>query len=169
MRTSLVVAGGLALVSVLAAPASSQCVSLGTPGQNGCGLDPTSVPSISCAGSPNVGNAAFQVVGGTPCVFAGSILLVGLCASPPVPVTGPFGTNAFCNPGPAGCTAYVDLNVVAVLLGIPTPAGVAFPLPVPNDPSILGAKVCAQEVITCALFVGVCIAVTNGISITIEP
>lgn len=147
--------------------ADAQCATLGTPGQTGCGLGANSAPAIACLGSPTLGNAAFGVTGTVTCVPSFPFLLVGSCASPPVPIPGPFGTDGFCGPSAGGCLAFVGPTFFFAVPGAISSTGFFFPLPIPNDPTLLGATACAQEVHLCILFVGSCLAVSNGISVTI--
>jgi hypothetical protein len=168
MRALLVLAG--ILVPTLSAPAGAQCVTLGAPSQNGCHLPGPPVPALTCVGSPNVGNAGFSLLESVSCLNAASILLLGVCAAPPVPVTGPFGTNAFCQSDPAStCTLWVDPTLLVALFGAPVGAGIAYAVPIPNDLSLVGGKACAQAVTICVLFVGSCVSLTPGLSVTILP
>jgi hypothetical protein len=170
MRPFVVLSGCFALLSALSASAPAQCVPLGTPTQNACHLGGPPFPALTCVGTPNVGNASFTLLEWVSCLNGGSFLLVGPCAAPPVPITGPFGTNAFCQSDPAAtCLLWVDPNSFGVLLGLPVSTGIAYPVPIPNDPSLVGGTACAQAGTICNLFVGSCVALTPGLSITILP
>ena len=160
---------GIALFLLACVPniADAQCTVLGTPGQTGCGLGSNSAPEVACLGSPTLGNAAFGVTATVACMPASPFLFVGTCASPPVPIPGPFGTNAFCGPSAGGCLAFVGPTFFFAVPGVVSSTGFFFPLPIPNDPILLGATACAQEVHLCILFVGSCLAVSNGLSVTI--
>jgi hypothetical protein len=156
----------LPALALLAAGVPAQCANLGGPA---CGVQ--FPPTISCAGSPTVGNMAFKVTstiylppGPVPVV-----LLVGNCASP-APT---FSHPAFCTASfPCMPTAFVDLSLFFPVNGV-SPAffqPVEFPLPIENDPAFVGFTLCAQAVGLSAYLTGApCIAVSNGISITFLP
>lgn len=158
-------AAALATIGSLAGSVPAQCVSLGTPGLTGCvGLTfPVPAPIISCAFTfPMLGNAGFKVVGST--LFCSPILAIGTCAASPAP----FPTGApFCPAAGLGCLAFLDYLSPFLLLA-PAP-GPEWPLPIPNDPTLVGAVVCAQAIGFGTGFCGSCIAVSNGLRITVLP
>ena len=168
MKRPRLLLGSILGVILLAPPAAAQCTTLGLPGQTGCGLGTTSAPSISCLGIPSVGNSSFAVAASIPCLPSPPLLLVGTCLPAPVAVPGPFGTNGFCNPGAGGCLAFVGPTIFLAIPAVATTGGFFFPLPIPNDPTLLGATVCVQEANLCILFVGSCVGVSNGISIAVQ-
>jgi hypothetical protein len=156
------------LLAVLGAGARAQCVDLGTPALTGCGAG-AYAPALYCIGSPpSVGNPNFGLIGGIGAFGGPGILVLGPCPTP-TPIAGPFGTNAFCAPAPLGCTAFVDPAVSALLVGLPGGASNYYPLPIPNDPSLVGLTLCAQQIYLALLAVGFCIEVTNGVEITVIP
>ncbi|MCI0587184.1 MAG: hypothetical protein L0323_10125 [Planctomycetes bacterium] len=167
MRARLfTLAAALATFGSLAGSAPAQCVSLGTPGLTGCfgfTLLPVPAPIVSCYFTiPFIGNAGFKVVGSN--LFCAPFLAVGTCAGTPTPF--PAGTP-FCSPASLGCLAFIDY-VRPFLLLAPAP-GPEWPLPIPNDPSLVGAILCAQAFGFGTGFCGSCVAVSNGLRVTILP
>lgn len=160
---SIVLVAGL--LAGLGGTARAQCADLGVPALTGCGAGPFA-PSLFCNDTPSIGNANFHVIGGIGAIGGPGILVIGPCPVPSL-VTGPFGTFGFCSPAPQGCVAFVDPAVSALLVGMPGGASNFYPLPVPNDPLLVGAVLCAQQVYPATLAVGFCIEVSNGIEITV--
>jgi hypothetical protein len=156
--------------AALASGAWAQCVNFGA-GFYGCGSStPFGIPMLMCAGSPTVGNAAFSVTTGVPCLSSAPLLVIGPCQPAPVLIPGPFGNGGFCGPSMAPCMAAVGPAIFGILVGaILTPPNIwTFALPIPNDPTLQGANVCIQEANVCPLFPsGQCIAVSPGISVTV--
>ncbi|HET6204278.1 MAG TPA: hypothetical protein VFI25_15910 [Planctomycetota bacterium] len=153
----------------LGSPARTQCTNLAVPGLNGCGgFTPFGIPTIACAGTPSVGNASFAVTAVVPCTVSSPTLLVGTCLASPIVVLGPFGAGGFCGPSMARCIAFVGPTIFLALPGIATGlTSFTFPLPIPNDPTLIGASVCVQEVNFCNLGAGQCVGASQGISIAV--
>ena len=181
---------------VLGSPVSAQVTPLGTPYLSGCGQEFR--PAIFALGEPKVGNAGFGILGEGfpieqnlpyPCAPAIRFLLVGTCASTPIPAANILPT---CSSLPGGCLAYIDQNgPVFAFFGqylypiVPlTPSTsngdavvrMVWSFPIPSDPSLVGGTVCAQAVTRAAAW-GTscppaplpCVSVSNGLSITILP
>lgn len=161
----LALLAALATGGSLAGPAPAQCVSLGTPGLTGCvGLTlPVPAPIINCAFTiPSIGNAGFKVVASN--LFCAPFLAIGTCAASPAP----FPTGApFCSAAGLGCLAFVDYLSPFLLLA-PAP-GPEWPLPIPNDPTLVGATLCAQAIGFGPGFCGSCVSVSNGLQVTLLP
>lgn len=136
----------LLLVLALQGPAAAQCVNLGTPGTAGCPLVGFPPPILQCIGSPNVGNPIFAVATTfycPPCpgnACSTPVLLAAPCASPPIPL--PTGPLAFCS-STGSCVAFVVPTSLALL---PPQFPGVWVLPIPNNPSLVGATVCTQLV-----------------------
>jgi hypothetical protein len=165
---SLSIALVVPILSLLAGTSAAQCTPLGTPGQTGCGLSATTANTLICTDVPTIGNANFAINTIVQCNPGPPLLLIGPCLPAPIAVPGPYGTNGFCGPSAAGCFAYVGPSIFLALPGTPSALGFWFALPIPNDPSLIGGTVCVQEVNFCILFVGQCLAVSNGMSITVQ-
>jgi hypothetical protein len=149
----------LATLLLLGLPtaARAQCASIaGT----GCGPLGT-VPNLFCVGSPTVGNASFgfsATLLGSP-----SFLYVGLCASSPFSISAP----GLCPPPSGPCVVGLDPAALFPVYGIGFPM-VFFALPIPNDPALVGATVCAQEVgFQSSILFGTCMALSVAVSITV--
>src|SRR5262245_13587450 len=165
---SLSIALVVPVLGLLAPSSAAQCTPLGTPGQTGCGLSATTANQLLCVDVPTVGNPNFAINTIVQCNPGPPLLLIGPCLPTPIAVPGPYGTNGFCGPSAAGCFAYVGPNIFLALPGTPSALGFWFALPIPNDPTLIGGTVCVQEVNFCILFVGQCLAVSNGMSITVQ-
>ena len=152
----------------VAAPLQAQCVNLAPPGGNGCGNStPFGIPTLTCFGSPQIGNPTFGFTANVPCASSNGTLLIGACRTTPLLITGPFGAGGFCGPTQAVCALFVDPLAMASLPGQVQVGGFVFALPIPNDPRLLGARVCAQEANLCAIPGGFCVGASQGIEITV--
>jgi len=167
IRYVLSIALAAGLLAGLNGTARAQCADLGTPALTGCGAG-SFAPTLFCNDTPSIGNPNFHAIGGIGAIGGPGILILGPCPAP-TPVTGPFGTFGFCPPAPQGCIAFVDPAVSVLLVGLPGGASNFYPLPIPNDPLLVGAVFCAQQVYPAILAIGLCIEVSNGIEITVLP
>lgn len=164
LRHTALLALGTALL--IAAVTRAQCTLHSSPGGSGCGTStPFGIPTITCVGSPQLGNAAFGVTANVPCVMTVSALLLGPCRAQPFVIRSPFGVGGFCGPAEALCALFVDAATSIVVPGTPRTGGAAFAVPVPNDPRIVGALFCAQEFNLCTMPGGACIGASNAIAI----
>lgn len=162
-RTSLAVLFATALLTVAG---RAQCTLHSSPGGSGCGTaTPWGIPTITCVGSPQLGNAAFGVTANVPCAMTASALLLGPCRVQPFVIRSPFGVGGFCGPAEALCALFVDAASSIVVPGTPRTGGATFAVPVPNDPRIVGVLFCAQEFNLCTIQGGACIGASNAIAI----
>jgi len=160
-----------ALLGAFAPAAAGQCVSLGPPGLVGCAPPGAAAPVLTCAGnSPAVGSASFHLVAsGFPAGSSVVELFLGFCA--PTPIAPP----AFvlpCPPALLGCNVRVDLGAFFVIpprICGPTSCVPDWPLPIPNDSSLVGVTLCAQSIAIALAAAPPCSAISNGLSITIIP
>lgn len=157
----------LILLAAVAAPLAAQCRDLGLRGGSGCGLStPWGIPTMSCSGTPQIGNQAFAMSANVPCTATGAVLMVGACLAAPIVIRGPWGPGGFCGPAEAVCAVFVDLASAVAIPGAPRVGGFTFPLPIPNDASLRGLTVCTQEVNVCAITSGACVGASHGVAIT---
>jgi hypothetical protein len=166
MRFLLATVAAASLVAV----ARAQCTNLGIPQASGCGNStPFEIPTISCSGSPTLGNAAFAVGAIVPCASSAPILVVGTCLPSPAPLSGPFGVGGFCGPAMSLCIPWVGPTIYGAVPGVAVtpPLFWTFPIPIPNDPTVQGANVCIQEANLCGIPGGFCIGASQGISVTV--
>lgn len=155
------------LLAVLAPSLAAQCRDVGSRGGSGCGLStPFGIPTLSCVGTPRIGNQSFTMSANVPCNATASLLMVGACLGTPIVIRGPFGAGGFCGPAEAVCAAFVDLTSAIAILGSPQGGSFVFSLPIPNDPALRGVTLCTQEVNVCSLPGGSCVGASHGVAIT---
>lgn len=156
------------LAAGLATSLAAQCGFVSSPGGSGCGSStPFGIPTIACAGQPQLGNQSFAVTARVPCAMSASALLLGNCLVTPHLIRGPFGANGFCGPTEAVCALYVDVALSVVIPGTAISGGASFAIPVPNDPGLRSLRFCAQEWNLCTLPTGSCLGASQAISITL--
>ncbi|HKB14591.1 MAG TPA: hypothetical protein VKF62_00920 [Planctomycetota bacterium] len=172
----------LGALSLLLSPglAPAQCTVLGAPGFTGCAPGGGIAPTLTCFGDPVLGTTACTTMNSGTCSGAFTIattglappavLLIGACPSQPTYLT--LG-SPICPPSiVGGCFAFVDLSAYMVALPMENcPACASGPgVPIPSDPALVGAEVCLQA-FGCTSVSGpcACIAISNGLSITIMP
>ncbi|HET6203587.1 MAG TPA: hypothetical protein VFI25_12375 [Planctomycetota bacterium] len=149
------------LAFALSPPTLAQCTYLGAPGFTGCAPGGGIAPGLLCLGAVQVGtNLSLFVSNPTPFTLYSLLLLVGDCSNPAVPA--PTGSPV-CPPSVVGgCFAF--LNPGAAVPVPPSPGPIPWFFSIPNDAALVGQTVCAQAVGNLSNF---CLAVTNGLSITI--
>ncbi len=145
------------LLPVLPTAGHSQCNFI-----TGTGCGPLGTPSgLTCVGSPTAGNASFGLNG---TIQQSPLLLVGLCATSPLTVS----AAGLCPLSGPSCVVGLDPSLLIPVSGFPFFPNFFFPLPIPNDPALVGATVCAQKVGVEILFgFGTCTAVSLAVSITV--
>jgi len=152
-----------ALAVVAASHAVAQCTNASIPAATGCGWSmPFGIPTVSCAGSPTIGNATFTVTSSPQCLGTATvgILVVGTCRPA---LLLPMGPGAACGPTQATCAQYVD--IITAIPGTVSAGGFSFSTPIPNIPQLAGLQLCAQSALFCT---GGCVAVSNGLRITLQ-
>ncbi len=160
--------------------APAQCAILGAPGFTGCSPGGGIAPALTCFGDPVLGTDACSTTNPAACggrftlVATGlappAFLLIGACMNQPTYLA--LGAP-ICPPSiVGGCFAYVDLTANLIALNLENcPACNTGPgVPIPVNPSLVGMEVCLQA-FGCTSVSGpcACIAISNGLSITIMP
>jgi hypothetical protein len=171
---------GALAVPLLAGLAPAQCAILGAPGFTGCSPGGGIAPSLTCFGDPVLGTDACSTTNPGACggpftlVATGlappAFLLIGSCLSQPTYLA--LGAPICPASIVGGCFAYVDLtaNLIALNLENCPACGTGPGVPIPVNPALVGAEVCLQA-FGCTSVSGpcACIAISNGLSITIMP
>jgi hypothetical protein len=160
-----------AVLVALAPSVPAQCVSLGPPGLVGCAPPGAPAPFLTCAGNlPTVGSSSFALAAsGFPAGSSTVELFLGFCDPTP---SAPPSFAIPCPPAPAGCLLQVDLGgffVIPPRICGATSCIPVWPLPIPNDSSLVGATVCAQSIAIALAASPVCSAISNALSITLLP
>lgn len=159
------------LPALLALCAAGPALGQRTPLGGGCPFPGGSPLLLACGTAPpKIGTPDFELfASGMPPGAIGPELFVGLCAASPVP---PPAFAAVCSPGAPGCAVVLDLAFdVYVPFPVLGPGGFLpeWSLGIPNDPSLVGASFCVQAVAAVASGGGLCLALSDGIQITLLP
>jgi hypothetical protein len=159
------------LPALLSLGAASRALGQRTPLGGGCPF-PGGTPLLLACGAtlPKIGETDFELLAsGMPPGAMGPELFVGLCAASPVP---PPAYASVCSSGAPGCAVFLDLSYeVYVPFPVLGPGGFLpeWSLGIPNDPSLVGMTFCTQAVAAVLSGGGMCLALSNGIQITVLP
>lgn len=158
------------LLLLLPCALPAQCIDMAPAGLNGCGFfTPFGIPVLRCDNAPMHGNSGFVLSSTAPCNVSIGVLVAGLCPPGSVVVRGPFGAGGFCGPSMATCALFVDTAASAMIPGTLAQGLFTFPVPIPADPRLVGARFCGQAFELCAHSPGaVCIAASQGVAVTVQ-